>query len=370
MNPRRFDSLTRSLATPKTRRGLLGSLAAVAAGLLGARATDAQVTQAQCGNVVCAQQPGQVATPGASAASTPTATPAAGRPRTAPPRAPSRRRPRPRRRRPRPRPRPPRRPPRRRPTTTTVAPTTTTVAPTTTTVAPTTTTVAPPRRRRRPTTTTAAPTTTTTTTPAPPTTTAAPTTTTTTTAAPTTTTTTSTSRRRSRRRPRPPVVVTGSLDASDPTFTGCFPGDRYDAYTFQHAGEPAVAGGAGRLQRRRDASPIRSSSSSPASSCRPTGAEPLPTTRRRVRVRRLPGDHLEAGTYTAAVYEFENTSRHLHLRAEHLHRRRLLPADHHDHDPGADHLDHDDHRCADMPHVRPVPGRLPGQWQLRPDLLP
>ena len=58
MNPRRFDSLTRTLATPKTRRGLLGSLAAVAAGLLGARATDAQVTQAQCGNVTCVTNPG------------------------------------------------------------------------------------------------------------------------------------------------------------------------------------------------------------------------------------------------------------------------------------------------------------------------
>ena len=58
MDPMRFDSLTRSLATPKTRRGLLGSLAALGAGLLGARAADAQVTQAQCGNRVCAANPG------------------------------------------------------------------------------------------------------------------------------------------------------------------------------------------------------------------------------------------------------------------------------------------------------------------------
>ena len=54
MDPRRFDTFARSLATPKTRRGLLGTLAALGAGLLGARAADAQqVTQASCGNVVC-----------------------------------------------------------------------------------------------------------------------------------------------------------------------------------------------------------------------------------------------------------------------------------------------------------------------------
>ena len=54
MDPGRFDALTRSLAAPTTRRGLLGSLAALGAGLLGARAAEAQqVTQAQCGNVVC-----------------------------------------------------------------------------------------------------------------------------------------------------------------------------------------------------------------------------------------------------------------------------------------------------------------------------
>ena len=53
MDPRRFDSLTRSLAAPRTRRGLLGGLAALGAGLFGSRATGAQVTQAQCGNLVC-----------------------------------------------------------------------------------------------------------------------------------------------------------------------------------------------------------------------------------------------------------------------------------------------------------------------------
>ena len=58
MDPRQFDSLTRSLAAPKTRRGFLGALAALGAGLLGARAAGAQVTQAQCGNKVCAANPG------------------------------------------------------------------------------------------------------------------------------------------------------------------------------------------------------------------------------------------------------------------------------------------------------------------------
>ena len=53
MDSRRFDSLTRSLAAPKSRRGFLGGLAALGAGLLGARASGAQVTQARCGNVVC-----------------------------------------------------------------------------------------------------------------------------------------------------------------------------------------------------------------------------------------------------------------------------------------------------------------------------
>ena len=58
MDPRRFDAIARGLAAPKTRRGVLGSLAALGAGFLGARAADAQVTQAQCGNVVCASTPG------------------------------------------------------------------------------------------------------------------------------------------------------------------------------------------------------------------------------------------------------------------------------------------------------------------------
>src|SRR5215207_2484900 len=58
MDPSRFDSLSRSLATAKSRRGFLGTLAALGAGLLGARAADAQVTQAFCGNVVCRTNPG------------------------------------------------------------------------------------------------------------------------------------------------------------------------------------------------------------------------------------------------------------------------------------------------------------------------
>ena len=53
MDPRRFDSLARSFATPRTRRGFLGALASLGAGLLGGRAAAAQVTQASCGNVVC-----------------------------------------------------------------------------------------------------------------------------------------------------------------------------------------------------------------------------------------------------------------------------------------------------------------------------
>ncbi len=58
MDSPRFDALTRSLATAKTRRGLLGSLAALGAGLLGAQAAGAQVTQAQCGNKICGSNPG------------------------------------------------------------------------------------------------------------------------------------------------------------------------------------------------------------------------------------------------------------------------------------------------------------------------
>ncbi len=58
MDPRRFDTLARSLAGPKTRRGFLGGLAALGAGLLSGRVTTAQVTQMQCGNQVCASNPG------------------------------------------------------------------------------------------------------------------------------------------------------------------------------------------------------------------------------------------------------------------------------------------------------------------------
>ena len=57
MDPRRFDALAQSLAGAKTRRGVLGTLAALGAGVLGARATDAQVTQRDCGNVVCGSNP-------------------------------------------------------------------------------------------------------------------------------------------------------------------------------------------------------------------------------------------------------------------------------------------------------------------------
>ena len=57
MDPRRFDSLARSLATPQTRRGLFGSVAAIAAGALGLRGARSQVTQAYCGNVTCRNNP-------------------------------------------------------------------------------------------------------------------------------------------------------------------------------------------------------------------------------------------------------------------------------------------------------------------------
>jgi len=63
VDQRRFDVLTRALAAPRTRRGFLGSLAALTAGLAVGRPTDAQVTQAQCGNKVCAANPG-VCAPG------------------------------------------------------------------------------------------------------------------------------------------------------------------------------------------------------------------------------------------------------------------------------------------------------------------
>jgi len=64
VDPRRFDALARSLAAPKTRRGLLGTLgrlAALGAGLAGARNVEAQVTQTQCGNVTCGTNPGRCA---------------------------------------------------------------------------------------------------------------------------------------------------------------------------------------------------------------------------------------------------------------------------------------------------------------------
>ena len=50
-------------AAPKTRRSLIGTLAAVGAGVLGARAADAQVSRWDCGNVVCGSNPG-VCNPG------------------------------------------------------------------------------------------------------------------------------------------------------------------------------------------------------------------------------------------------------------------------------------------------------------------
>jgi hypothetical protein len=58
MDGNRFDSLTRTLASNRTRRGFLGSLVAIGAGLVGARGADAQGTQAQCGNVICRSDPG------------------------------------------------------------------------------------------------------------------------------------------------------------------------------------------------------------------------------------------------------------------------------------------------------------------------
>ena len=58
MDPSRFDSLSRSLAQAKTRRGFLAGLAALGVGLLGARSTDAQVSQVSCGNQICASNPG------------------------------------------------------------------------------------------------------------------------------------------------------------------------------------------------------------------------------------------------------------------------------------------------------------------------
>ena len=60
MDSRRFDALTKSLIAPNTRRGLLGTLAAVGAVLAGAHSAEqanAQVSQAQCGNKICAANP-------------------------------------------------------------------------------------------------------------------------------------------------------------------------------------------------------------------------------------------------------------------------------------------------------------------------
>ncbi len=58
MEPSRFDTLSRSLAAPRTRRGLLGTLTALGAGLIGAHAAGAQVSQISCGNQACASNPG------------------------------------------------------------------------------------------------------------------------------------------------------------------------------------------------------------------------------------------------------------------------------------------------------------------------
>ena len=58
MDSRSFDRFTRSLAAPKSRRGVLAGLAAIVAG---ARAAGAQVTQAQCGNKTCRNNPGRCA---------------------------------------------------------------------------------------------------------------------------------------------------------------------------------------------------------------------------------------------------------------------------------------------------------------------
>jgi hypothetical protein len=57
MDQTRFDALARSLAASRTRRGLLGSIASLGMGLLGTLAAGAQITQAQCGNKVCASNP-------------------------------------------------------------------------------------------------------------------------------------------------------------------------------------------------------------------------------------------------------------------------------------------------------------------------
>lgn len=61
MDDRRFDSLARTLAGGISRRRFIGGLVAAVAttGLVPGRRTGAQVTQAQCGNKSCANNPGK-----------------------------------------------------------------------------------------------------------------------------------------------------------------------------------------------------------------------------------------------------------------------------------------------------------------------
>ena len=179
MDGNRFDDLSRNLAGGASRRKVLKGLVAGLLGALGLRAAaDAQVSQASCGNVICAANPG-ICKPGCSCCVF-----SNGNSRCMPP---------------------------GNCTGTVVSPTTTTLAPTTTTVAPTTTTttVAPT------TTTTQAPTTTTTTTVAPTTTTVAPTTTTTTTTTSTTTSTTTTVAPTTTTTTTPPPVDECALGTND-----------------------------------------------------------------------------------------------------------------------------------------------------------
>src|SRR5215217_6954195 len=66
MDGDRFDRITRSLASGASRRrvlkGIAGGIAAGFAAVAGRREeAEAQVTQAQCGNVVCAANPGACA---------------------------------------------------------------------------------------------------------------------------------------------------------------------------------------------------------------------------------------------------------------------------------------------------------------------
>ena len=58
LDHREFDALARSLAAHRSRRGLLGAALVAAAGALGLRGAEAQVTQVQCGNQMCASKPG------------------------------------------------------------------------------------------------------------------------------------------------------------------------------------------------------------------------------------------------------------------------------------------------------------------------